>query len=126
MSTTTKNRRRQVRHPVTPENLARVEFEYPTPYGRQFQLPLVDLSSSGISFLLDEAGELAELEEGTTLAEVVVRLGECLICGELLIMHMTTGPDSRYVCGALFYPATDTDLVKLKSAVAGMEVAGTD
>jgi hypothetical protein len=41
-------------------------------------------------------------------------------------MHVTADPDSRYVCGALFYPSTDTDLVKLKGVIAGMEAAGTD
>lgn len=126
MATITKNRRSHTRHPVSPEEVARVGFDYPTPNGKQYEVPLVNISASGLSFLIDPGDELAGLEEGAGLPDAVIRLGECEIRGEMLIMHMTAGPDSRYVCGALFYPATDTDLVKLKSAIAGMEVAGAD
>jgi hypothetical protein len=126
MTTMTKNRRHQRRHTVSPENVARVEFDYPTPNGKQYRLPLVNISASGLSFMIDAGDELAGLEEGAGLPDAVISLGECRISGEMLVMHMTAGPDSRYLCGALFYPATDTDLVKLKSVIAGMEVAGTD
>ena len=126
MATIAKNRRSQTRHSVSPENVARIEFDYPTPNGKQYQVPLVNISASGLSFMIDPGDELAGLEEGAGLPDAVIRLGDCEISGEMLVMHMTAGPDSRYVCGALFYPATDTDLVKLKSVIAGMEVAGTD
>lgn len=126
MATITKNRRRQTRHSVSPEDLARVEFDYPTPNGRRYRLPLVNISASGVSFMVDPGEELAKLDEGSGLPDAVIRLGDCAINGEMLVMHMTAAPDSGYVCGALFYPATDTDLVKLKSVIAGMEVAGTD
>jgi hypothetical protein len=126
MATITKNRRRQTRHSVSPEDLARVEFDYPTRNGKKYLMPLVNISASGLSFMIDPGDELEGLEEGAGLPEAVLRLGDCAISGEMLVMHMTAGPDSRYVCGALFYPATDTDLVKLKSVIAGMEVAGTD
>jgi hypothetical protein len=126
MSTIAKNRRRQTRHPVTTENVARVEFDHPTPNGRTYRMPLTNISASGLSFMFEEGDDLTGLDEGASLPGAVIRLGDCKISGELLVMHMTAGPDSRYVCGALFYPATDTDLVKLKSVIAGMEVAGTD
>ncbi len=126
MSTMTKNRRRQRRHAIATDNVARVEFDYPTPNGKKYAVPLVNVSASGLSFALDEHEELAALEEGTSLPKSIIRVGDCRIRGELLVMHVTTGSESRYVCGALFYPATDTDLVMLKSVIAGMEVAGTD
>jgi hypothetical protein len=126
MSTTTKNRRRQRRHTISTELLARVEFDYPTPNGRSYRVPVINLSPSGLSFTVDGYDELARLDEGSSLPDAVIRLGDCKIRGEMLVMHVTADPDSRYVCGALFYPATDTDLVKLKSVIAGMEVAGTD
>ena len=126
MSTTTKNRRRQRRHAVSTENLARVEFHYPAPSGKKYVVSLVDVSASGLSFALEEHEELRRMEEGTSLPGAVVRVGDCRIHGELLAMHVTADPGSGYVCGALFYPATDTDLVMLKSVIAGMEVAGTD
>jgi len=126
MSTTTKNRRAQTRYSVLADDRARIEFVYPTPNGKTYSMPLANLSASGLSFGLSEGDTAVALEEGVTLPDAVIRIGDCKIRGELLVMHVTTGSDSRYVCGALFYPATDTDLVKLKSAVAGMEVAGTD
>jgi hypothetical protein len=126
MPTMTKNRRRHDRLTLAPDMEAHVEFDHPTPNGRSYRVPLVNISPSGVSFAIDAGDPLTGLEEGACLPEAVVRLGECAIRGELLVMHVTTDPDSRYVCGALFYPATDTDLVKLKSVIAGMEVAGTD
>ena len=126
MSTTTKNRRALTRYSVLGGQRARVEFVYPAPNGESYNLPLANLSASGLSFGVREGDSSVALEEGASLPDAVIRIGECVIEGELLVMHVTTGPDSEYVCGALFYPATDTDLVKLKSAVAGMEVAGTD
>ena len=126
MSTTTKNRRKQKRHTIARDVAASVEFDYPTPNGKRYALPVVNLSASGLSFLLEDTDLLGALDEGTNLPRSIVHLGECRIRGELLVMHVTPGSDSRYVCGALFYPATDTDLLMLKSVVAGMEVAGTD
>ena len=52
-----------------------------------------------------------------------MRLSTCEIAGDILVIHVT---DERGICGALFYPATDTDLLKLRSAVAALEVAGGD
>lgn len=123
MSTTAKNRRGQRRYSVSGTDEARVEFVFPAPHGRTFQLPLTNISSSGLSFRFDE-NDLVGLEEGAALSDAVVRVGACTIRGELLVMHVTPATDSRQVCGALFYPSTDTDLVKLKSLVTGMEVAG--
>jgi hypothetical protein len=126
MSTMVKNRRRQRRHPVSADHVARVEFDYPGPNGKTYRVPVVNLSVSGLSFMLESDDELGRPEEGARLPDAVIRLGDCKLRGELLVMHVTGDPGSGYVCGALFYPATDTDLVKLKSVIAGMEVAGTD
>jgi hypothetical protein len=126
MPTTTKNRRQQRRHSIATDQAARVEFDYPMPNGKKYVVPLVNVSASGLSFGLEEHDDLAGLQEGTSLPDAVIRVGDCTIRGELLTMHVTADPTSRYVCGALFYPATDTDLVMLKSVIAGMEVAGTD
>jgi hypothetical protein len=123
MSTMAKNRRRQRRYQVGSETMARVEFEC---HGRFVRCEVTNLSASGLSFKLDPDEDRTGLDEGESFHEAVVRVGDCAMRGELLLMHMTQGPGSRYVCGALFYPATDTDLVKLKSVIAGMEIAGTD
>ena len=126
MSAVTKSRRRQHRYRISRDKLARVEFAHPGPNGRRYGLDVTNISSSGVSFRVEETDELTSLEEGTSLSEVVIRVGHCMIRGEMLVMHVTGDTDSRRVCGALFYPATDTDLVQLKGVIAGMEVAATD
>jgi hypothetical protein len=126
MAPVTKSRRRQHRYPVSGGKLARVEFTHPGPNGKRFDQSVTNVSSSGVSFSIEDTDELTGLEEGTNLAEVVVRIGDCMIRGEMLVMHVTEDTSSRRICGALFYPATDTDLVQLKAVIAGMEVAEGD
>ena len=79
-----------------------------------------------MSFAVSPDDRIPGLEEGTTIHGIELRVAECSMQGDMLVMHVTTGAESRYVCGALFYPATDTDLIKFKSLIAGLEVAGTD
>jgi len=126
MSSITKSRRRQHRYFVSRDKTACVEFEHPMPNGRHFRLPIYNFSASGVSFYLDDENNLSELDAGTDLAKATVRVGDCMIQGDLVIMHMTPGEGSRLICGALLYPTTDNDLVKLKSVIAGMEAAGLD
>jgi hypothetical protein len=57
------------------------------------------------------------------MPDAVIHLGGCEIRGELVVMHLTPQTPTRTICGALFYAACDEDLIKLRSAVAGMEVA---
>ena len=126
MATSIKNRRRQSRFAVKPPKQAMIRFTYPGTDGDDQRLLVTNVSASGISFAVEGDQGISPLEEGTTLEEVELQIGGCNIDGDLLVMHVTHGADSGYVCGALFYPASDTDLVKLKSVVAGMEVAGAD
>jgi len=96
-----------------------VEFSCPTT-GGSCRLPLSDLSHSGLSFH-GEPDEIPPVESGSTISGVSLRIKECIIRGDLLVMHVTPRPDSRILCGALLYPATDDDLLKLKAVLAGME-----
>jgi len=124
MATVSQTRRVTRRYAVSKSHHARLEFDYPGPGGRRYDLPLIDLSVSGLSFVCDD--ELPELESGTTVSPVIIRLGKCDIHGDLLVMHVTPDPSSETVCGALFYPAKDADLLKLKSAIAGIEAVTVD
>jgi hypothetical protein len=105
-----------------------VEFQHPGPNGPAYRIPIVNLSSSGLSFQVDaaEQPELARLEPGASLNGARLRIGDCLIHGDLMVMHVSGGADARSVFGALLYPASDTDLLKLKSVIAGMEVVESD
>jgi hypothetical protein len=55
--------------------------------------------------------------------EVAIKLGETEIRGDMLIIHLNS---ERGVSGALFYPSSDIDLIKLRSAVAALEVVQSD
>jgi hypothetical protein len=123
MPTTTATRRRSPRHAVVLDHDAFVEFD-PSGPGEKLRLPLSDLSHSGLSFH-GERGEMPPVESGGTIANVSLRIRECIIQGDLVVMHVTPRPDSRILCGALLYPATDHDLLKLKAVLAGMEAVQT-
>lgn len=86
---------------------------------RTFQIR--DISISGISFVLD--GEFGEPESGTEYPEATLRFPRTEIAGGILVMHSTREEDGALVCGSLFYPASEEDLMKLKGVVAGFEVA---
>ena len=119
MSTRAACRRKTRRFPVDSGQNVWIEFEYPSHGGQSHRLPLVDISASGISFAL--TNELPLLESGTSLSDVVIHVENSEMRGDLLILHVTPVPDSSTVCGALFYPSDDTELVKLKSVVSGIQ-----
>lgn len=122
MSTITGCRRKQRRRTTSGSGNAWVEITCPQPEGRLHTLPLLDVSVSGLSFMFEEP--LPGLESGASLNNVLVRLGDCEIRGELVVMHLTPQGPGRWACGALFYAASDTDLLKWRAAIAGMEAAG--
>lgn len=118
MGTATRCRRKTRRHTISGSADAWVELTFPVDGGPKHRLPLTDISVSGLSFAFE--AELAGVEAGTDLHDVEVRLGECVVRGELVVMHVTQHSDTRRVCGALFYAAGDTDLIKWRSALSGM------
>jgi hypothetical protein len=124
MSTRTDCRRGPARHPIPRSDDRYIEFDHPRPGGRSYRFPLHDISESGISFMLTE--ELPMADEGTSLDKVTVHVGNCVIHGDLLVMHVTPEMTPGSICGALFYPDSDNDLVKMKSLIAGLEVMIAD
>jgi len=121
MTTASACRRKTRRRPARGSQEAFVEWAPPGRVGELRRLPLIDISVSGLSFALGD--ELPGIENGSNLSNAVIRLGECEIHGDLVVMHLTAQTDTRTICGALFYAASDQDLLKLRSAVAGMDVA---
>jgi len=121
MATMTACRRRHRRHRIASEQRAHVELDFPSTSVEGNRCPLLDVSVAGVSFVLSD--QLVGVEVGTDIRDVVIRIGDCVLHGDLMVMHVTPG---RRVCGALFYPTTDTDLLKLKSLIAGLEAAQTD
>jgi hypothetical protein len=121
MTTAESCRRKTKRHPARDSEEACVELSTPHRRDERCRLPLMDISVSGLSFVIGD--ELPDIENGSDLSDAVIHLGECQIRGDLVVMHLTPQTDTRTICGALFYAASDSDLIKLRSAVAGMEVA---
>jgi len=113
--------RRQIRRYRVDPKAAAVEFSYPNPNGRDFNQPLIDISIAGFSFHIENP--VPDIDHGEQIEEAVVRLGDCEIKGDIIIMHLTN-EGSRTLCGALFYPSDESELVKLKCVVAGIEALG--
>ena len=124
MSVRTATRRKQQRHWIRRHGESCVEFKHPGPNGRPYRLPLVNVSIAGISFALDGHDDLALIEPGTRVEGASIHIETCELRGDLVMMHITPGTDQRGMCGALFYPASDSDLIKLRSVIAGMEALG--
>jgi len=124
MVTVRQSRRVVRRHAITNAEHARVGFHFPGPGGRRCELALTDISISGLSFRYRD--EISPIESGTSLPAVTIRFGTCEIQGDLLVMHVTRQVAGETVCGALFYPAKDADLLKLKSVIAGIEAVTRD
>ncbi|MCP3980580.1 MAG: hypothetical protein GY716_14855 [bacterium] len=121
MTPKTKCRRRTRRLAISKADGAWLSFESPgggDPYAR---FPVVDLSVSGLSFRAGE--DCPGIESGGPINGVVLEVGDCKMSGDLLIMHVTPLAGAELHCGALFYPAADADLIKLKSILAGIEAA---
>jgi hypothetical protein len=119
MATITTCRRKQRRHVTLGTDQASVEVAWPQASGPRHRLVLLDVSTSGLSFSFEE--ELRDIESGACLPETVIRLGDTEIHGELVVIHVTPQTENRMVCGALFYAATDNDLVKWRAALSGIE-----
>jgi hypothetical protein len=103
---------RSARRHAFPEAEAIIEFDYPRPGEHRCEMPLRDLSNAGISFVLTH--ELPGIAIGETLREIALRVNGRVICGDVLICHLTPGGEPGTVCGGLFYPASDPDLLQLQ------------
>ncbi len=95
-----------------------VSFAPPGHAGARRDLPLRDLSASGLSFAMDG---LAGLQPGLRIPAATVAVGHHRIHGSLLIAHVTAAEGSGPFCGALFYPASDRDARTLRAVIAWLE-----
>ena len=98
-----------------------VEFRYPGPNEGPHRVPIRDISISGISFEFPH--ELPEPECGLELGQVTLHFPRTEIVGDLLVMHLSHLSAGRRICGTLFYPSSEEELMKLKGVIAGFEMA---
>ena len=123
MAPRTASRRRQIRYDVSRASSAVVEFAYPHPHGQPLSFSVIDIGVSGFRFAYSD--ELPGLEIGASLSPVTIRIGDCRMRGELVVMHLTPVSDAVVHCGVLFYPSSDEELLKPKGVVAGLAAAGS-
>jgi len=109
-------RRRHNRFPLRAEDRGAVEFRFPDARGQLCRMPLRDLSSAGLSMTL--VHELPGLEAGSCLEGATVFVGDRRVRGDLLAMHVTPEARPGAICGALFYPLEDRDILELRSVLA--------
>ena len=119
MSVMTSCRRKKDRHILSEDLQARIEFAFPEPGGHSCEMALRDLSSGGLSFTL--AHDLPGLEVGDCLKRATLHVGDQTLEGDVLIMHITPELEPGAVCGALFYPARDIDIITLQRVVQAIE-----
>ena len=101
----------------------RVEFGYPSPSEHACTLRVRDVSASGISFVLEE--ELPGLEIGRVLEKVTVRIGARSVRGDLVVMHLMEDYPVDAICGAMFCPTSDEDILRLREIIHDLKV-GTE
>lgn len=114
-----RSRRTLDRHRVSDRHPSSAEFRWPERRGATFPARVRDVSFAGLS--LQVSDDLPGLEIGVTLKGLQVVVDGIRFRGELLVMHLTPSPESGSVCGGLFYPAGDADVLALRKVVRRLE-----
>jgi hypothetical protein len=115
------SRRLQSRFAIPPEGEATLQFRYPSPNGPRLDVRLRDISLSGLSMTLPE--ELTGVQVGDIVKGIEARVAKKQFRGDLLVMHVSPANEAGAVCGGLFYPEGDEDLITIRLVVRGLEVA---
>ena len=112
-----KNRREDRRYALPPDLAGEIEFDGPD--GGRYRFPLLDISDLGLAFFISEP--IPGIEAGTMLADAQIHVGSLVIRGGIALQHTLRDHLSNYKCGALFYPASDTDRNALVGLLARLE-----
>lgn len=114
---------RDRRYSILKAGGAYVEFSCPGPTGGTFRLPILELSASGLSFALGQL--LPSIARDTVLEHVTVCVADCEMRGRLMVKHLTVVGRGEAACGAVFYPSTEADLLKLNAIISGITTQST-
>jgi hypothetical protein len=115
------NRRLQNRFAIPAEANGILQFRYPGPNGRNIEVRLRDLSLSGLSLTLPE--EMTGVQPGDIVKAIEARVASKTFRGDLLVMHVSPANETGAVCGGLFYPEGDEDLITIRLVVRALEAA---
>lgn len=110
-------RRRDNRYPVR-RGCARFELSRQHPGDDLVVFEITEFSNAGIGFELGDTS--MKIEVGTVLNEVTVRVGSCVMSGNILVRNVRTGESGNKMAGALFYPSSTQCQVRLMAMVAGL------
>jgi hypothetical protein len=113
------NRRLERRHPLASDAGAALYFRYPPPNGPNLEAPLRDVSLSGLSMRLPD--ELNGIQAGDIVKGIEARVARKTFRGDLLVMHVTPSSQVGPICGGLFYPEGDEDLITIRLVVRALE-----
>lgn len=116
-----RNRRLQPRYPLPVDAEAALSFRYPFPNGATVEARLRDISLSGLSLVLPEA--LSRVQVGDIVNGIEARVAAKRFRGDLLVMHVTGSGEQGAVCGGLFYPEGDEDLITIRLVLRSLEAA---
>jgi hypothetical protein len=115
------NRRLQHRFSIPPDAGSELHFRYPAQHGPRLKARVRDISLSGLSMTLPE--ELAGVQVGDIVKAIEARVAGKTFRGDLLVMHISSANESGAVCGGLFYPEGDEDLITIRLVVRALEAA---
>ena len=116
-----RNRRLQRRYNLAPETGARLSFCHPAPMGIPYDLPVRDISLSGLSLVLPV--DFPEMQAGDMIKSIEVHVLRKVFRGDLLVMHVTPVQNRGGVCGGLFYPEGDEDLITVRLVIKALDAA---
>lgn len=111
--------RRDVRHRIR-RGSASVELPHPRVPGTRVTGRLYVLSVAGFAFELEADPEA--FRPGELIPRVDLRVGDCLLQGELAVRDVRDVGGGRIEVGCLFYP-TAHDEERWSALIAGIEVA---
>jgi hypothetical protein len=115
------NRRLQNRFSIPSETGGLLQFRYPPPNGARIEARVRDISLSGLSLSLPE--ELVGIQPGDIVKAIDARVASKTFRGDLLVMHVSSANEAGAVCGGLFYPESDEDLITIRLVVRALEAA---
>jgi len=121
MSSAFPNRRLQNRYTLPAETEAMLQFCHPPPHGPRLNARVLDVSLSGLSMILPD--ELSAVQVGDIVKGIDARVAQKTFRGDLLIMHVSHAAGTGPVCGGLFYPEGDEDLITVRLVIRALEAA---
>ena len=84
---------------------------------------LTRISVSGLGFETDAS---TALETGALLEGVTIRVGDCMLKGDLVVRSIEPAGDPAVEVGCLFYPTGRGDGDRLMALIAGIEAVKTE